>query len=94
MKNFRLEKVSQLLGQSVTLKDPHSDLSLEAVVKSVDENRINGDQFESFSVILEHAGELNVSQAILQFSHPEIGEEDLLVTPLSETEIQIVVNRS
>lgn len=93
MENFTLEKIKGLLNAEVTLVDPVSELSIHAIITEVSPEARNGDSVESFLVVLKHNSDMSVSQGILRLQHPQIGEEDLFVNPLSDTEIQIVVNR-
>ncbi len=92
MSRFNQDQLSQLVGQPVSLKTAEGE-EVSLTVKGAGECPLNGEEWESFYVDLQSDGSFVLAQGTYTISHDTFGSLDLFISPKSETNYEIIVNR-
>ena len=93
METLDLATATRLVGDQVLVKDSRSGYSLSATVTDVETLALNGEDWESFVVMLEHSGELEMGQGSYDFEHEIFGSLPMFISPKSHTQAEIIVTR-
>jgi len=92
MELYNYDILSQLVGEDVLLKDGQDQIVVLEVAE-VNKGKLDGDEWEAFSVILNGKKEYSLPQGIFTLSHEKFGDVSLFLSPNSETEYETVVTR-
>lgn len=89
---LKREEIDSLVNENLILIDPEGT-QVELKVVEVESTILNGDEWDSFHVILEGTEAFHVPQGTYKFAHEKLGEIDMFMSPNSQTEYEIVVSR-
>ena len=92
MDQFSRDSLLDLISQKILLTDGDGN-RVDLTVKEVVPGKLDGDEWDSFSVRLEGDESFHVPQGSYQLSHERIGSHTLFMSPNSATEYEIIVNR-
>jgi len=92
MDNYNYNSLSSLVGDKVKLQDDQGNMA-ELSISEVVKGKLDGEEWEAFSVIYQGEQGLSIPQGTYQFSHEKFGEQQLFLSPNSETEYETVVTR-
>ncbi|RHW77995.1 DUF6916 family protein [Colwellia sp. RSH04] len=92
MENYSFTVLSQLIGEPITIRD-NAENEAQLIIAEVNKGTIDGDEWQSFSVIYNGEENLSVPQGTYLFSHEKIGEVSLFITPNSATEYETIVSQ-
>lgn len=92
MENYTYNSLSGLVGDKVQLQDGQGNVA-ELSIFEVIKGRLDGEEWEAFSVIYQGERGMSIPQGTYQFSHEKFGEHQLFLSPNSETEYETVVTR-
>jgi hypothetical protein len=92
MQLYTFERLNQLLGQQLQLQDDAGtrvNLTLDRVVKG----KLDPNHWESFAAYLTGDPSFHIPQGNYQLEHPELGVASLFLSPKSEVEYELIMNR-
>lgn len=92
MEAYNYNNLSKLVGDKVKLQDQQGNIAELSIVE-VNKGVLDGDEWESFSVIYQGEENLSVPQGTYQFSHEAFGEAQLFISPNSPVEYETVITR-
>lgn len=92
MNQFSKTNLESLIGQSVSLKDEH-DNTTTLTVKSVEENDLGNDKFESFTVHYSGKEASPIGDGCYLIEHEQIGSNQLFICANSPGEYETVITR-
>ncbi|MEW6982234.1 hypothetical protein AAD001_06235 [Colwelliaceae bacterium 6471] len=92
MGEYNYKNLTQYIGETVTLLDQAGN-SAELTIAEVNKGTLDGDEWESFSVIYHAEKDLIIPQGIYTFEHRSFAQQQLFLTPNSEIEYETVVSR-
>jgi len=92
MELYNYDILSQLVGEKVTLKDD-KDQKVILEITEVNKGKLDGEDWEAFSVIFNGNKEFSIAQGTYTLSHERFGEKSLFLSPNSEIEYETVVTR-
>ncbi|MBU2871893.1 hypothetical protein [Colwellia sp. E2M01] len=92
MEKYNYINLSQSIGENMLIKDDAGN-RVELVIAEVNKGVLDGEEWDSFSVIYSAAPGVTIPQGTYTFCHEKIGEVSLFTTPNSATEYETVVTR-
>jgi len=91
MEAFNRQTLQQLTGEAVTLRDS-AGTEVQLTIHKVEAGVLDGEQWESFSLLLHGTPDFHVPQGSYHLQHERFGEQFLFLSPGSPVEYEIVVN--
>lgn len=92
MDKYNYNNLAQLIDVKVLLRDKQGN-EAELVIAEVYRGKMDGDEWEAFSVIYSGKAGFFIPQGTYVFIHEKFGEKELFLTPKSETEYETVITR-
>ncbi|TQV85342.1 DUF6916 family protein [Aliikangiella coralliicola] len=92
MEKFNYQTLKSMQGEKLTLKNS-DDTQVELTVDEISTTQAHDDKREAFSVLLSGDKETPLAQGTYQINHQSFGEVSLFMSPNSETEYEIIINR-
>ncbi|MBQ4864283.1 hypothetical protein J8L98_21565 [Pseudoalteromonas sp. MMG013] len=87
MEKFTFENVESAQGSVVKIVGQNGEVELE--ISSVKKSKLDGDEWNAFSVLLNGKANEPLSQGTYKLEHEAFGEAELFLSPNSETEYEI-----
>lgn len=87
MEKFTFENVESAQGSVVKVVGQNGEVELE--VLSVTKSKLDGDEWNAFSVLLNGKANEPLSQGTYKLENEAFGEAELFLSPNSETEYEI-----
>ncbi|GAA79704.1 MULTISPECIES: DUF6916 family protein [Pseudoalteromonas] len=87
MEKFTFENVESAQGSVVKVVGQNGEVELE--VSSVTKSKLDGDEWNAFSVLLNGKTNEPLSQGTYKLENEAFGEAELFLSPNSETEYEI-----
>ncbi|WP_144394697.1 DUF6916 family protein [Pleionea sediminis] len=92
MENYSYETLRGIVGEQVTIEDKQGN-EVSITLSEVNKGKIDGPDWEAFSAIYQGQNEFFIPQGTYTLKHPSFGEQQLFLSPNSETEYETVVTR-
>ena len=92
MEKFTYQTLKSMQGEKLTIKNT-DNTQIELTVNEISASQSHDDKREAFSVLLCGDNEKLIPQGTYQISHENFGEVSLFMSPNSETEYEIIINR-
>lgn len=92
MENYNYEVLSTIQGETVTIKDSSGNTA-DLTISEINQSRMNGPDWEAFSVIYTGKEDLRIPEGTYLFHHPSFGELELFLSPKSPTQYETMVTR-
>lgn len=89
---FNVENLKPLVGEVFKVSDPSGNTG-EITLSALNEDVVKGVECESFTAVFTGPENQLCQQGVYQVAHDAIGAFDLLVSPNSPTESEIVIAR-
>ncbi|MCW8878901.1 MAG: hypothetical protein OQJ89_14590 [Kangiellaceae bacterium] len=92
MENFNYQTLKSMQGEKLTLQNT-DDSQIELTIDEISASQAHDEKREAFSVLLIGNKEQPIAQGTYQVKHDNFGEVSLFMSPNSETEYEIIINR-
>ncbi len=92
MEKYNYDTLLAIRNETVEITDGAGNTT-KLTVKEVTKSRMDGPEWEAFSVTYGNHGELRIAEGCYQFTYPSFGSVELLLSPKSFTECETVVTR-
>ena len=92
VEKYNYDTLLSIQNETVTISDDAGNTT-NITVKEVTKSRLDGPDWEAFSVAYTNNSEIRIPEGTYQFTHPSFGSVDLFLSPKSWTESETVVIR-
>lgn len=93
MDDYNFDQLSKIIGEPVQVSDKLGN-KVELKITEVNKGSLDGDEWESFSVIYTSNENLSIPQGTYDFYHQAFDTKVLFLSPNSAFEYETVINRS
>lgn len=92
MQLYTYGHLTALLGERITMTDAQG-VQAQLVIDHVEKNEQYGPDWEAFAVYLLGQDNLRIPQGCYVFEHPALGAETLFISPKSQLQYEVVINK-
>ncbi len=89
---YNYKTLTLLIGEKVRVIDSQEH-SVFLTISEVIKNKLDGNEWEAFSVVYTGENNFRIAQGTYTFQHDSFGEKNLFLSPNSETEYETVITR-